>query len=1128
MDRRKVEILLSFATFLLNLHQTLCFSVDTENPRVFRGETDSHFGHRTCHFDGAANDTMLVTAPLHGNRMGGVYQCSYRSGQCNILPLEGSPGIALGLSLSCDAHRAVVCGPHVSHDCQSFRYLNGLCMELGPQLTVQQTRRPAFQECLDFGLDAVILFDDSQSISKSNFRTMISFIKSIVGMFTDPRSQVAVAQYSTNAHAVFHFENFAVDRNPESLLGRVQQSQGQTYTPSAIRFVLEKMLVKERGMRPNSKKLLVVITDGRSNDPKEMFTVVIPLAEQMGVIRYAIGVGKQYSRQELEVIASSPNDVFETDSFDALSSIQKQLGEKIFAIEGTAKSNFSAFQLELSQGGFSTALSQDTILFGAVGAYEWSGGIVAMTPGANGSFINTSAQEINMKDSYLGYSVAVAQVDGTTMYFAGAPRYLHTGLVLGFQWQSWNHTWAISHRIHGTQLGSYFGAELCVLGVSANGTARQLLLIGVPQYRSQGVGGEVRICPLEARDINVTCSLFLHGSPGTEMGQFGASMSPVPDLNGDGFSELAVGAPLEEGGRGSVYLFLGRSGGLQSHYSQRVLGAIVDQRLQYFGVSVHSAGDLSSDGLPDLVIGSKGAAVVLRSQPVMCVSVSVVLDPPVIPRAFFHCAASHGFYIPVSTTTVCVTVMGIQTGSIKTPLQAKVSVSMELDAETQPARLLLSSSSWNNTASGRVCHNVSITVPACVSDYRPVPLTGHLLVQGMEVEGTNGLKATMSPDCSTSFSHLVMLEQVCGEDQVCICDLQVSLNISRLVVVSSPGFSVNLLVRLFNYGEDALGVEMHLFLPSSLSFIRATKSSGTVGLRCVSSERDLNNLTQTVCQLSSNMLTANTSAPMLIHLSVSDPSSLAAGMKVKVSVSSKNENNDTLHDNSVSCPLSIRTPINVIVKDGGSTAYITYPDHKLLEHIYRVENIGESPMLLNLCFIVPVDLGAGLKWNTSLPETDRNGTTCFCSNITAEVKQPCTAASCQLVNCTVALLTNIQPVTFKFSGAIIGGSKVVGRQMNVSSWGSLSFNKEQYTQFPTDSFHSLTITTVLEEAPAAPIALIAVGIVAALVVLAIVSGVLYKRGFFKPEFPNDQNGGETTLPHDDGDAIIEDVPSSKT
>ena len=34
-------------------------------------------------------------------------------------------------------------------------------------------------------------------------------------------------------------------------------------------------------------------------------------------------------------------------------------------------------------------------------------------------------------------------------------------------------------------------------------------------------------------------------------------MAPLPDLNQDGFFDLAVGAPLENQGQGSVYIFHG-------------------------------------------------------------------------------------------------------------------------------------------------------------------------------------------------------------------------------------------------------------------------------------------------------------------------------------------------------------------------------------------------------------------------------------------------------------------------------------------------------------------------------------------------------------------------------------------
>ncbi|CAB1315793.1 unnamed protein product, partial [Coregonus sp. 'balchen'] len=231
---------------------------------------------------------------------------------------------------------------------------------------------------------------------------MIDFIKNIIRMFTAPRAQV-------DTRAVFHFVDFVSDPNPDNLMGSVDHFQEATYTPSAIRYVLEEMMTEEQGMRKRSRKLLVVITDGKSNDPKETFNSVIPLAEMMAV-------GKQFSRLELEQIASSPNFVFETNSFDALKSIQKELREKIFAIEGTNSTNSSSFEQELSQGGFSTTLSGGVSLFGAVGSYSWSGGIVEAARGMNATFINASALETEMQDSYLGENEGLWEINYSSFY----------------------------------------------------------------------------------------------------------------------------------------------------------------------------------------------------------------------------------------------------------------------------------------------------------------------------------------------------------------------------------------------------------------------------------------------------------------------------------------------------------------------------------------------------------------------------------------------------------------------------------------------------------------------------------------------------------------------------------------
>lgn len=55
-------------------------------------------------------------------------------------------------------------------------------------------------------------------------------------------------------------------------------------------------------------------------------------------------------------------------------------------------------------------------------------------------------------------------------------------------------------------------------------------------------------------------------------------MSSVPDLNGDGYGELVVGAPLEGDHKGAIYLFHSRHSGIQPKYKQVESTAVKTQR----------------------------------------------------------------------------------------------------------------------------------------------------------------------------------------------------------------------------------------------------------------------------------------------------------------------------------------------------------------------------------------------------------------------------------------------------------------------------------------------------------------------------------------------------------------------
>jgi hypothetical protein len=92
---------------------------------------------------------------------------------------------------------------------------------------------------------------------------------------------------------------------------------------------------------------------------------------------------------------------------------------------------------------------------------------------------------------------------------------------------------------------------------------------------------------------------------------FGMSVASPGDLDGDGVSDVAVGAPNDDDGgpfRGAVWvLFLNDDGTVKSH--QKIsdtqggfTGTLADS--DGFGTSVTSLGDLDGDGVGDIAVGA--------------------------------------------------------------------------------------------------------------------------------------------------------------------------------------------------------------------------------------------------------------------------------------------------------------------------------------------------------------------------------------------------------------------------------------------------------------------------------------------------------------------------------------------
>lgn len=88
---------------------------------------------------------------------------------------------------------------------------------------------------------------------------------------------------------------------------------------------------------------------------------------------------------------------------------------------------------------------------------------------------------------------------------------------------------------------------------------------------------------------------------------FGVSVAMAGDVNGDGFDDLLVGAAGSEDSRGFAYVYFGSPTGV-SHANHLRLYDDDGADDDWFGAAVAGAGDVDGDGFADVLIGASGAS----------------------------------------------------------------------------------------------------------------------------------------------------------------------------------------------------------------------------------------------------------------------------------------------------------------------------------------------------------------------------------------------------------------------------------------------------------------------------------------------------------------------------------------
>ncbi|KAJ8403398.1 hypothetical protein AAFF_G00351700 [Aldrovandia affinis] len=349
------------------------------------------------------------------------------------------------------------------------------------------------------------------------------------------------------------------------------------------------------------------------------------------------------------------------------------------------------------QAGMSNYLTEGLIVMGAPGTSYWTGSVLVYNTTSNVLLAYVDDGSTVVYGSYLGYSVSAGHFShpDNTEVVGGAPQHDQTGKAYIFQVQST--TLKIIFEAKGNKLGSYFGASVCAVDLNADGLSD--LLVGAPMYSTVREEGRVHVY-INQGAANMKEEEFELVGSDSYAARFGETITNLGDIDDDGFPDVAVGAPQEEDLRGAIYIYNGRKRGIAQTFSQRITGSVLGNAFKMFGQSVSGGIDIDGNGYTDVAVGAflTDSAVVLRTRAVVIVEAFMLL-PPSVNRSQLLCSELGQPAVCINAS-VCFRIKGKRiSGHIGLLYNLTVDVQRK---EGFPPRFYFTENGTSNTTAGKI------------------------------------------------------------------------------------------------------------------------------------------------------------------------------------------------------------------------------------------------------------------------------------------------------------------------------------------------------------------------------------------------------------------------------------------
>ncbi|ERE82543.1 integrin alpha-1 [Cricetulus griseus] len=832
------------------------------------------FGYTVQQYENEEGKWVLIGSPLVGQpkaRTGDVYKCPVgreRPMPCVKLDLpvntsipnvtEIKENMTFGSTLVTNPNGGfLACGPLYAYRCGHLHYTTGICSDVSPTFQVVNSFAPV-QEC-STQLDIVIVLDGSNSIYP--WESVTAFLNDLLQrMDIGPKqTQVGIVQYGENVTHEFNLNKYSSTEEVLVAAKKIGRRGGlQTMTALGIDTARKEAFTEARGARRGVKKVMVIVTDGESHDNYRL-KQVIQDCEDENIQRFSIAILGHYNRgnlssakfvEEIKSIASEPTEkhFFNVSDELALVTIVKALGERIFALEATADQSAASFEMEMSQTGFSAHYSQDWVMLGAVGAYDWNGTVVMQK--ANQIVIpqNTTFQTEPTKmneplASYLGKTwMQPQEASSREMFTLFSP----VSMIL-------NH------------IGSYFGSVLTTIDTDKD-SYTDLLLVGAPMYMGteKEEQGKVYVYAvnqtrfeyqMSLEPIKQTCCSSLKDNSCKKENKnepcgarFGTAIAAVKDLNVDGFNDVVIGAPLEDDHAGAVYIYHGSDKTIKKEYAQRIPSGGDGKNLKFFGQSIHGEMDLNGDGLTDVTIGGLGGAALFWARDVAVVKVTMNFEPNKVNIQKKNCRVEGKETVCINATICFYAKLKSKEDSV---YEADLQYRVTLDSLRQISR-----SFFSGTQERKIQRNIIVRESECTRhSFYMLASKSCITAAFFQIESVDkhdfqdSVRVTLDFNLTdpengpvlddalpNSVHEHIPFAKDCGNKEKCITDLtlDVSTTEKRLLIVRSQNDKFNLSLTVENKRDSAYNTRTIVQYSPNLIF------SGIEGIQKDSCESNRN------------------------------------------------------------------------------------------------------------------------------------------------------------------------------------------------------------------------------------------------------------------------------------------------